>query len=84
MNVGGNEQGCTTDATRSATGLHPVPLHALHQAKCSVGHSVLLLPGELLVVAHQLVYKAVNVQTWVNGPAILTKHHRNDYAMSAC
>ncbi len=68
MDVSCNEQGSSTDAAGPAACLHPVTLHALHQAQGSVGDCILLLPGEVLVLPHQLVHKAVNVQTRVDGP----------------
>ncbi len=68
MDMCGNEQGSSTDATGPATCLHPVVLHALDQAQGSVGDCILLLPGEVLVLPHQLVHKAVDVQTRVDGP----------------
>ena len=68
MDMCGNEQGSSTDATGPATCLHPVALHALDQAQGSVGDCILLLPGEVLVLPHQLVHKAVDVQTGVDGP----------------
>ncbi len=69
MDMGGNEQGSSTNATGPATCLHPVTLHALDQAQGSVGDCILLMPGEVLVLPHQLMHKAMNVQTRVNGPA---------------
>ena len=75
VNVGGNEQGCTTDAAGSSASLHPVTLHALHQPQRCVGHGILLLPAEVSALAHQLVHKAVYVQAGINGPAV---QHRDD------
>ena len=69
MDMGGNEQGSSTNAAGPATCLHPVTLHALDQAQGSVGDCILLLPGEVLVLPHQLMHKAMNVQTRVDGPA---------------
>lgn len=69
MEVCGNEECSPTDATGAATGLHPVTLHALHQPQGSVSHCILFLSGDLLIVIHQLVYKAVDVQTGINRPA---------------
>jgi hypothetical protein len=68
MDMSGNEQGSSTYATGPTPCLHPVTLHALHQAQGSVGDCILLLPGEVLVLPHQLVHKPVNVQTRVDGP----------------
>ena len=64
-----DEECSSTDATGATASLHPVTLHALDQAQGSVGHCVLLLPGYGLVVVHQLVNKAVDVQTGIYGPA---------------
>ena len=61
MDVGSNEESSSTDAARPAACLHPVTFHALHKPQCSVGHSILLLPSEILVLTHQLVHKSVNV-----------------------
>lgn len=69
MNMCGNEECGSTNATGASASLHPVTLHALDQPKCSVGHSILLLPGYVLIVIHQLVYKAMNIQTGVYRPA---------------
>lgn len=69
MDMSGNEQSSSTNATGPATCLHPVTFHALDQAQGSVGDCILLLPGEISVLHHQLVHKAVNVQTGVDGPA---------------
>ena len=69
MDVCGNEESSTTDAARSAACLHPVTLHALDQPEGGVGHCILLLPGEVPVLTHQLVHEAVNVQAGVNWPA---------------
>ena len=84
MNVGGDEERSSADAAGSAPGLHPVPLHALHQTQRSVGHSILLLPGNLLVIVHQLVHKAVNVQTGIYWPvacirAYCCQNHKHLY-----
>ena len=69
MNMSGDEECGSTNATGASACLHPVTLHALDQTQCSVGHSILLLPGYVLVVVHQLVNKTMDVQTGVYRPA---------------
>lgn len=80
MDVCGDEECGSTDATGASASLHPVTLHALDQTQCSVGHSILLLPGYVLIVVHQLVYKAVDVQTGVYRPAQHTAKGYSDFS----
>ena len=62
VDVCSDVQGCPTDAGGASARLHPIPLHAGHQAQCRAGDLCMLLPHT------QPVCKAMQVQAGVHRP----------------